>query len=227
MPKKPLLLMDFDGVIMDSASAIIDNFRTLGPQFGVTAITDRVSLAAILNTNFYESCDRMGVNRQSLEALFEAMKARIFSGDVSAIPFDWTRAMLQNVSQRFRIYIVSSNERAIIDYYLSKFSLSSFITNSMTGDDFEKKTDAIAAILKNENQSASHTYFVGDTAADVMEGKAAGVITIAVSWGYHTRDTLLAQRPHYIADDLIELETILEKDPRYAPAFAMDPVVAS
>ena len=51
-------------------------------------------------------------------------------------------------------------------------------------------------------------WYVGDTVADIVEGKAAGVRTIAVGWGWHDAERLLGASPDYLAQtpaDLLEL----------------------
>jgi len=49
------------------------------------------------------------------------------------------------------------------------------------------------------------TYYVGDTAGDVREGRAAGVRTVAVTWGWHSREKLAAAGPEFLVDNPVEL----------------------
>ena len=53
------------------------------------------------------------------------------------------------------------------------------------------------------------TYYVGDTTGDIREAKTAGVRTVAVAWGWHSRERLLAAQPEFVVDkpeDLLAVE---------------------
>lgn len=47
--------------------------------------------------------------------------------------------------------------------------------------------------------------YVGDAPFDLQAGRAAGVTTIAVPWGFFSRETLLAESPDAMADTPAEL----------------------
>ena len=56
-------------------------------------------------------------------------------------------------------------------------------------------------------------FYIGDSEVDGATGKAAGMDTILVSWGFRSRDVLEAAKPLSIADTTDEiLEIIREKD---------------
>ena len=50
---------------------------------------------------------------------------------------------------------------------------------------------------------------IGDTIADIQEGKNAGVITAVVMTGTQTRDELIKLNPDYIFADITDLLNIL------------------
>ena len=52
-------------------------------------------------------------------------------------------------------------------------------------------------------------YYVGDTKGDMIEGKKAGAVTVAVTWGWHTADNLAEASPDHTVNTLSALENIL------------------
>jgi phosphoglycolate phosphatase-like HAD superfamily hydrolase len=50
---------------------------------------------------------------------------------------------------------------------------------------------------------------VGDTTADIQEGKNAGVATVAILSGSQTAEQLQAEHPDYFIRSLFELKAIL------------------
>lgn len=53
------------------------------------------------------------------------------------------------------------------------------------------------------------TCYVGDSPFDIASGNAAGVASIAVTWGAFTEDDLLAHRPTRVARSAAELREVL------------------
>jgi phosphoglycolate phosphatase-like HAD superfamily hydrolase len=52
---------------------------------------------------------------------------------------------------------------------------------------------------------------VGDTPLDIAAGKAAGMATVGVTWGFSTRDALVDALPDHLVDDPAALSLALEE----------------
>ena len=62
-----------------------------------------------------------------------------------------------------------------------------------------KKPELLARLLSDMNINPEDAVMVGDTKGDIDAGKANGVRTIGVTWGYGTREELME------ADEICEL----------------------
>ena len=85
-------------------------------------------------------------------------------------------------------------------------------------DGVPRKPDptAVLSIAGEFGVSPAETLYIGDSEVDGATGKAAGMDTILVSWGFRSRDVLEAAEPLCIADTTDEiLQIIREKDQRY------------
>ena len=85
-------------------------------------------------------------------------------------------------------------------------------------DGIPRKPDptAVLSIAGEFGISPAETLYIGDSEVDGATGKAAGMDTILVSWGFRSRDVLEAAEPLCIADTTDEiLQIIREKDQRY------------
>jgi phosphoglycolate phosphatase len=49
------------------------------------------------------------------------------------------------------------------------------------------------------------TFYIGDTTGDILEAREAGVQTVAVTWGWHSREKLVAVHPDFLVDRPEEL----------------------
>ena len=89
--------------------------------------------------------------------------------------------------------------------------LDRFIT-IQTADDAPSKPDPgmVVAAMRAAGTRPEHTVVVGDTVFDIAMARAAGASAIGVSWGYHTRDSLLAAGAPVI-DAFATLEPALDR----------------
>ncbi len=71
------------------------------------------------------------------------------------------------------------------------------------------KAKTMIKIMKKNCFGSDETVYVGDMTHDVKAGKKAKVITIAVSWGYQSREKLLKESPNFLIDDLKELKKLI------------------
>ena len=69
--------------------------------------------------------------------------------------------------------------------------------------------DAVLAAVKQMGLTVADCVYIGDTEVDLATAKNAGMACIAVSWGFRSRDQLLAAGAARIADTAEELEKLL------------------
>lgn len=82
-------------------------------------------------------------------------------------------------------------------------------------DGVPRKPDptAVLSIAEEFGASPADTLYIGDSEVDGATGKAAGMDTILVSWGFRSRGVLEAAKPFCIADTTEKiLQIIREKD---------------
>jgi phosphoglycolate phosphatase len=89
--------------------------------------------------------------------------------------------------------------------------LDRFIT-IQTADDAPSKPDPgmVVAAMRDAGVTPDNTVVVGDTVFDIAMARAAGASAIGVSWGYHTRDSLMAAGAPVI-DAFATLEPTLDR----------------
>ena len=89
--------------------------------------------------------------------------------------------------------------------------LDRFIT-IQTADDAPSKPDPgmVLHAMRAAGATPENTVVVGDTVFDIAMARAAGAAAIGVSWGYHTRDSLMAAGAPVI-DAFATLEPTLDK----------------
>ena len=75
----------------------------------------------------------------------------------------------------------------------------------------EKKPSAVPVLetLERLGATSDRAVIVGDGYNDIRAGRAAGVRTFAVAWGYDSVDRLAAERPDQLIESVTELHRCL------------------
>ena len=113
----------------------------------------------------------------------------------------------------YRIGVVTGKSRQTALFSLEAFGLLDDVAVVYGGDDVEKQKpdpEAVVKILHDLGHDPGDSgFFVGDSAADVVAGRAAGLQTIGVTWGSPDHDELFASDPDVVVNTIDELATAL------------------
>jgi phosphoglycolate phosphatase len=126
-------------------------------------------------------------------------------------PYPGVIATLQALSS-FALGIVTTKEPEQADLILRRLGLSSFfrhIQGGTPGLRLKPAPDTLLAALAALDCAPSHALMVGDTPSDILAGKAAGVMTCAVTYGFGRREALLHCAPDYVIDTFGEVLTLV------------------
>ena len=97
---------------------------------------------------------------------------------------------------------------------LRELSIAQFFDAVVTGSDQPRKPapDGIIACLGKLNLAAEDSVIVGDTKADLIAGKKAGVRVIVLSNGGTVGETFAPEQPDTVIDNLTQLVRLLEQE---------------
>jgi phosphoglycolate phosphatase len=122
-------------------------------------------------------------------------------------------ATLQALSS-FALGIVTTKEPEQAELVLRRLGLSPFFRHIQGGTpDLRLKPapDTIHAALAALRCAPPHALIIGDTPADILAGKASGIMTCAVTYGFGRREALLLSAPDYVIDTFGEVLTVVRK----------------
>lgn len=108
-----------------------------------------------------------------------------------------------------KLGVVTGKSRQTALFTLERIGFLPHFGAVYAGDDVDKQKpdpEAVIRILHDLGHAPGDAgAFVGDSAADVIAGRAAGLTTIAVTWGSPDHDALHASRPDIVVTDGDEL----------------------
>ncbi len=206
---KSLLLFDFDGVLADSLSLYSEAVRRILERIGTPIVQNRDDYLKLFDGNFYESMESRGVD---LAAFSKAAKEILPTMDYNTMkPFPGFVPVLAALKSDCLLAVVSSNSAPVIEKALDRFGYLRYFQDILGSDFLFSKQEKIGHALSKYGFDPSHTYYIGDTTGDIVEAKAAGVLSVAATWGWHSRRKLAGLSPDYIVDNPEELLGLTDK----------------
>lgn len=106
-----------------------------------------------------------------------------------------------------KLYIVSSNSGRNIRRFLIKKSLSQHFYAVKGGAGIFGKDNIIKQIIRRYKVTGE-VFYVGDETTDIRAAKAAGVKSVAVTWGFADKAELASKEPDFLAmtpDDILKI----------------------
>jgi HAD superfamily hydrolase (TIGR01549 family) len=99
-----------------------------------------------------------------------------------------------------RLALFTGVERNMMEYTLNPFKLSEFFEVRITADDIVRSKpdpEGINLALSRLKAQAKDSMYVGDSPADIIAGKHAGVLTAAALWSPENRGDPTTEHPDY------------------------------
>jgi len=210
-----LLSFDYDGVLVDSLDDLVAKARAAhrllaaeGELVG-TREPSREDFLATEDLTLENIAKRIGMPSSTIpsysDKFFELQQAD--PGDVRAFP--GIPRVVKELAQQHVIVVVTSSSRSAVRRILAQSSLADCVSLIYGGTQPGSKAEKISLAREECGTAPDDTYMIGDTVSDIRHGKAAGVKTIAVTWGFHARDLLLRESPDHVADLPEDLLAIL------------------
>jgi pyrophosphatase PpaX len=190
----PTVLFDLDGTLVDSGAMILASYRHATRTVLEREIPDEVLAGFIGGGSIREHMrtldegladELVRVYREHNEPLHDELEA--FPGVVE---------LLERLSAQGRkLGVVTAKRRRTVDLAFAVLPIERYFDVVVTTESTERHKphpDPVLFGLAELGAAKDEAAFVGDSPWDVAAGKAAGVFTVAVSWGkIHPEDRLL------------------------------------
>jgi phosphoglycolate phosphatase-like HAD superfamily hydrolase len=196
--EKPILIFDFDGVIVDSFQTAFGIHKLSKP----TLTPERYR--ALWNKNLSEVQYEDPVEQ---EINFEEEYAKQFKS--LGIEEEIKNSILK-FSEKFRLFIISSTMSETIKEYLKHHGLSECFEEVLGYDIEPSKIKKFNSIFEKYSINPAEAIFVTDTSGDIKEARQANIGTIiGILGGFQDEEHLTEANPHFIVKNFAELKDLI------------------
>ena len=209
-----LIVFDWDGTLMDSTAIIAGSIQSACRDLNLT-VPDDAAARHVIGLGLSQAL-RYAVP-DAPEAMYEPLIARYrhhFPAQDAAIPlFEGARATIIELFEAgYSLGVATGKNTAGLNRVLESSGLKRYFHATRTAEQtFSKPHPAMLLELMDELAvSAERTLMVGDTTHDLQLALNAGVDMLAVSFGAHPADQLLALKPLGLMNDFAQLRTWLK-----------------
>lgn len=202
-----LILFDFDGTIADSLETLTPVINTLAEKYGFERVSeDAIGIFRTMGAREVLSALKIPMWKlpwivRDVHQAFGRMMA-----DIPLVP--GIHEVLDELHSRgYTIGILTSNSQQNVKAFLEYQKVNSIDFIQGNVGLFGKSRHIVKAV-KVHHAEKSQVLYVGDEIRDIEAAQKAGVIPVAVTWGFTSEERLQVALPHALIrtpEDLLRL----------------------
>ena len=200
-----VLIFDYDGVLVDSFDLFMKLFLDSCKKHGWKQISTKEEFLSLFHGNMYENMMNLGMNRQDILDVVLDVKKGLLSHIDELTLFPDLQETLEELATHHILFISTSNDTDVVKTFLEKRHLTVF--EDVFGSDVHPSKIKKIELIKQQHHADDY-YYIGDTIGDIIEGKKAGIKTVGVTWGWHTKQQLKDSKPDALIEKVSDLSLI-------------------
>lgn len=189
-----LAVFDVDGTLVDSQAHIMGAMRHAFTVVGLEC-PSREAVLGIVGLSLDHAMARLapGADVHALVAAYKDSFATMRPKQTSPL-YPGALAALETLVARedLLLGIATGKSRRGLDHVMRAHGLAGYFVTMQVADDHPSKPSPsmLLTAMTEAGVDPADTVMIGDTTFDMEMGRAAGVRTVAVGWGYHPLSAL-------------------------------------
>jgi phosphoglycolate phosphatase-like HAD superfamily hydrolase len=194
LPRYKLVIFDFDGTLADTFPWFAGIFNDVADRFGF-ARHEPAAIERLRGLSGRELIRHLGIPAWKIPLIARHVR-RLKSRDAASIRlFGGVPALLRRLNTAgAELAVVSSNAYPNVRTIMGADNVS-LVTQFECGASLFGKKSRFERVRRRSGLAPSEILCVGDEIRDAEAARTAGIPFGAVTWGFTTREALLAQRP--------------------------------
>lgn len=207
--EKRIIVFDFDGVLADSFFVWFKVVREAFASIGLELTSDQY--LEFYEQNVKEGQRAMIGDKQKFQKVQSHIRENIANAYRQVKLFPFAKELINSLSPLAILIVVSSTPSEVIKAKLNETGLEQSFALVLGAEGETTKKKKFEKVSSELNSQPSKMFFVSDTTGDIIEAKEFGFKTLAVAWGFHSRELLQTAGPDRVCDDYNQLLGYLKK----------------
>ncbi len=198
------IIFDFDGTIVDSFNLALDIAYQLTKN---DSLTDPIKVNQLRTMSLFKAAHELNIPPRSWPILLFKGKKIMTDRLLEIQIFPGLIGLIQDLANSgFKLYVVSSNSKKNINKILDKNNLSQYFESIYGGIGLLGKSKVLRIIMKQKHLQQKNVLYIGDEVRDIDASNKAKIKSIAVTWGYMSKDLLVEHQPWMLAENVEQLK---------------------
>ena len=209
---KQLFIFDYDGVIADSLDTWIDVLGRIGSKHMHNYRLTKENVNQLEHITMDGILKMSGRKREEsgeyLAEVYSEMEKKALE-----VPFfeGIDRILIKAGTGENTVCVNTANSSKVVRSRLKSADLEKYVKDITGGDTPGSKSEKIRYFMDKYRFTSDNTWMIGDSRGDIIEGKKAGVMTVAVTYGWHSYERMEDTMPDYIFRTIAELENFISE----------------
>ena len=205
--KQKHVVFDFDGTIADSLQVTTEGLNRLASEYGFAKID-----ISLFDEGKRRGIEAAGIPLERAEEIIMRNLEEIAPYFDRVGPYEGLVAVLREMKKKqWRLGMLTSNLKKNVDTFIQTNRLKGMFDFVQVSGGLFNKAEFLLEMIKKAGLAEGDLVYVGDETRDVKAAKKAGVVSVAVSWGFDARALLKANRPDYLVDKPEELIGVVDE----------------
>lgn len=207
------VVFDWDGTLMDSTGHIVKSIKLACADMGMPQPSDEQASWVIgmsLQAALYKLVPDLRAD--NVDAFIARYRHHFMYLQHEINLFQGQLQLLHDLNQKGIVLAVATGKsRRGLDLFLDRLSLRNMFQSTKTVDEARGKPDPdmLEQIIYELDLNPVNVLMVGDTSHDVLMAQNAGIDSLAVAYGAHSKDDLIASQPSMILDTVPQMQSWL------------------
>ncbi len=207
------IVFDLDGTLFSSHESIyyctLKTFEKLGRNVAIP----KEEFNGMIGLHFVEIFENFGLKNVDFGEFIKIYKELYFDFIDLTKPHSGLYETIRALKEKgIKLALLTTKSQMQAENIMRHFKLEKdfdLIMGRRNGIAIKPDPQPLEIILKELSCNALNSLIVGDAEIDVQCGRAAGVKTAAVTFGYRSKEDLLKEFPDYLIDSLPEILNIV------------------
>lgn len=208
LPIKPLVIFDFDGTIADSIPQALEMYNELAKEFRLQSVSQE-AFVLLQSESINSIIKKLGISWLRMPVLIK--RGRVLMGQRLDLltPCCGMPQIIQSLNDSGQHYgVLTSNSVENVERFCFRHEipLPAFI------DSVSRLRNKSTYLKTRKRQyDGRPLIYVGDEVRDIEAARKARISSVAVDWGFNTRERLKKAEPTEVVSDAEQLRLAIEK----------------